>query len=71
MPIARVLRRRRNEVATTDLLDDLAVDARDPEDAPRHRAERELFESTLDEIFARQEARRQSRSGRLPEQRTH
>jgi len=69
MPIARVLRRRRNEVATTDLLDDAS--ARDPEDAPRHRAEGELFESTLDEIFARQEARRQTRSGRLPEQRTH
>lgn len=71
MPIARVLRRRRNEVATTDLLDDVAVDARDPEDAPRHRAEGELFESTLDEIFARQEARRQTRSAGLPEQRTH
>ncbi len=69
MPIARVLRRRRNEVATTDLLDDVA--ARDPEDAPRHRAEGELFESTLDEIFARQEARRRTRSGGLPEQRTH
>ena len=69
MPIARVLRRRRNEVATTDLLDD--VDVRDPEDAPRHRAEGERFESTLDEIFARQEARRQTRSGALPEQRTH
>ena len=66
MPIARVLRRRRNEVATTDLLD-----VRGPEDAPRHRAEGERFESTLDEIFARQEARRQTRSGALPEQRTH
>ena len=71
MPIARVLRRRRNEVATTDLLDDDALDARDPGDAPRHRAEGELFESTLDEIFARQEARQQTRSGGLPEQRTH
>ena len=71
MPITRVLRRRRNEVAPTDLLDDVAIDTRHPEDASGYGAEGELFESTLDEMFARQEARRQTRSGGLPEQRTH
>jgi hypothetical protein len=71
MPIVRVLRRRRNEVAPADLLDDAAVDDPTPEDAPRDRADGELFESTLDEMFARQETRRQTRSGGLPEQRTH
>ncbi len=71
MPITRVLRRRRNEAVTRDLRDDVAVHDADPGHAPRPGAEGELFESTLEEIFARQEARRQTRADRLPEQRAH